>query len=147
MLANIRLPLHSLCFQQLAFDAFRSRGLISALPTACATMVSAVEKGAGIGNKVGIQSRSSPSLDNVWLCSHLVKPPSRSNSNPTSLPNENGKGDEAATLTGLHFTGLSAVANPLRHPLIPTADFSDSCGRPSDHCPVFFDLELRDRDN
>ncbi|VDL30412.1 unnamed protein product [Hymenolepis diminuta] len=129
-----------------AFDAFRSRGLISALPTACATMVSAVEKGAGIGNKVGIQSRSSPSLDNVWLCSHLVEPQSKSDSNPTSLANENGKGDEAATLTGLHFTGLSAVANPLQHPLIPATDFSDSCGRPSDHCPVFFDLQLRDRD-
>nr|CDS18777.1 endonuclease:exonuclease:phosphatase family [Echinococcus granulosus] len=103
-----------------AFDALRSRGLVSTLPTACATMASAVERGAGIGQRQG-DSRV-PCLDNAWLC-------------PNLLASEVDEGSG-----GLKFTGVSAVVIPSRHPLIPLPDFSDGCGRPSNHCPVYFDL-------
>lgn len=99
-------------------------------------MASAVEKGAGIGKSADKQSKSIPSLDNAWLCPSLVDAQSKS---PSPVSGE-VKGDEKSTY--LHFSGLAAVANPLRHPLIPATDFSDDSGRPSDHCPVYFDLEL-----
>nr|CDS26779.1 endonuclease:exonuclease:phosphatase family [Hymenolepis microstoma] len=130
-----------------AFDAFRSRGLISVLPTACATMASAVEKGAGIGKKTGTPLRSSPSFDNAWLCPKLVTPQSKSGSKSTPTFNGDGAKDKTTTLADLHFSGLCAVANPFRHPLIPSTDFSEESGRPSDHCPVYFDLKLRDTDS
>lgn len=118
------MPVLRCLFGYLAFDALRSRGLASALPTACATMASAVERGAGIGQRQG-DSRM-PCLDNAWLCPNLL-----------TL-----EGEEA--LEGLKFTGVCAVATPPRHPLIPLLDFSDGCGRPSDHCPVYFDLASHD---
>ncbi|VDK40127.1 unnamed protein product [Taenia asiatica] len=108
----------------LSFDALRSRGLANALPTACATMASAVERGAGIGQRQG-DSRV-PCLDNVWLCPNLLT----------------SEGEEV--LEGLKFTGVCAVATPPRHPLIPLLDFSDGCGCPSNHCPVYFDLAFHD---
>lgn len=134
----------------LAFDAFRSRGLTSVLPTACATMSSAVERGAGIGRHAGAHSRSVPSLDNAWLCRSLITHSAASSSNsPVSGETGNVMGSpngdsKSCPSAGLHFTGLSAVAVPVRHPLIPSTDFSDDCGSPSDHCPIYFDLEIRD---
>ncbi|VDO02708.1 unnamed protein product [Rodentolepis nana] len=107
-------------------------------------MASAVEKGAGIGKKTGTLSRPSPSFDNAWLCPNLVTPQSKSNSKSSPTSGGDGAKDETTTLADLHFTGLYAVANPFRHPLIPSTDFSEDSGRPSDHCPVYFDLELRD---
>uniref|UniRef100_A0A0R3WSU9 Secreted protein n=1 Tax=Hydatigena taeniaeformis TaxID=6205 RepID=A0A0R3WSU9_HYDTA len=102
----------------------RSRGLVCALPTACATMTSAIERGAGIGQKQG-DSRM-PCLDNAWLSPNLLLP----------------EGEEASE--GLKFTGVCAVAIPPRHPLIPLPNFSDGSGCPSDHCPVYFDLAFHD---
>ena len=85
-------------------------------------MASAVERGADLGQRQNEKKDSKlPCLDNAWLCPSLVIPDSP-----------------------LHFTGVSAVATPPRHPLIASSDFADDLGRPSDHCPIYFDLALQE---
>ncbi|KAM7532499.1 hypothetical protein Aperf_G00000132424 [Anoplocephala perfoliata] len=126
-----------------AFDAFRSRDLTSALPTYCATMASSVERGAGVSWHKGAQSRGTPCLDNAWLCRSLTtssNSPVRESLNDSSRPLPSTS--KSCPSKGLRFTGLSAVAAPVRHPLIPSTDYSDVCGKPSDHCPVYLDLEV-----
>ncbi|VDD77014.1 unnamed protein product [Mesocestoides corti] len=100
-----------------AFDALRSRGLSPAIPSTCATMVTAVER-----SPTGQGGKTTSCFDNVWLCPSL-----------------------SSGSTGLRFTGVSVVVNTgLRHPLIPRPDLAGFGGLPSDHCPVYFDLACSD---
>ncbi|KAA3681560.1 uncharacterized protein DEA37_0002602 [Paragonimus westermani] len=112
---------------QPAFDGLRQRGFQSVLDGTQPTTVSTATSNAVPASPTMncLPSSCQTAYDNVWLSPGLTR------------------GDNPSHLVDAFYTGSGGVITEgLRHPLIPDDTGAGANGFISDHCPIWFDLQI-----